>query len=429
MVSLFRTIRSKSQLARAYYLRHGLRAAARRAFQEIWREQVENTPDGANSWMLSLPKEGLGSDVTADPLVQARVAIIGALDLPQCKKYRVLQKAEALEGHGCLVDLSSHEDVPRAYDRMQLATSVVFYRVPDGPRMRGYIDEARRLGIPALYDMDDPVFSRRVYEANRNLLSLLPGERSHLLDNTQAYLSAMRRCDGFIASTPYLARLIEEGVGGPVYLWRNAVDSESSMIAREFLGDGTSDADETNRPVRIGYLSGSRAHDADFQVAAEPLANLLSSNAHLKLVVAGYATLPEPLVPHEARIERRPFTSYRSYFETLRSDDIVIVPSLADEFNESKSAIRYMEAALVERPCVASKVGDFRNVVGENTGFLADSADAWQRSLQDLIDSPSERLSMGRRAREHVLSNYETRLIAEHLDHGLLDSLRGGRNG
>lgn len=380
-----------------------------------------------NRWIETVTKAGLPATVDAACLSRPSVAIIGALELPQCRKYRILQKIEELAAHGCSAVVSNYFDVPRCFDVLQLATAVVFYRVPDGALFQAYVGEARRLGIPVTFDVDDPLFCSTVYSANANLQTLSRAERDHLVSSCRDYLSAMRCCDAVIVSTPGLAEVATPYMEGkPVYLWRNAIDAESRSICEDVR---VSSSPRPAGQIRIGYMSGSRAHDLDFEVIGNALARVLAKYPHVEMVIAGHAGLPEQLKPFEHRMSVFPFSSYRGYFQTLSEVDIVVIPLLSDTFNACKSAIRFLEAALLGKPCVASMVGDFLNVVVHGkTGYLADSEADWEASLARLIELEDERKTIGANARESVLAHQTTDAVASALDARLLNTLRGGAN-
>ena len=70
---------------------------------------------------------------------QASVVIIGDLNLSQCKKYRVVQKLEALQSLGIAAQFCGPQDVARAVTMMQTASHVMFYRMIDSPLFRGHL--------------------------------------------------------------------------------------------------------------------------------------------------------------------------------------------------------------------------------------------------------------------------------------------------
>ena len=81
------------------------------------------------------PETGAPVGLNARPLggrrlfPQPTVAIIGDLNLPQCKKYRVIQKIEALQDSGIRCNHSHWLDIPRSLNLLQTATHAILQRL------------------------------------------------------------------------------------------------------------------------------------------------------------------------------------------------------------------------------------------------------------------------------------------------------------
>ncbi len=118
--------------------------------------------------------------------------------------------------------------------------------------------------------------------------------------------------------------------------------------------------------------------------------------------------------PWRERIEHVPFGGYHQYFAALARAQIVVVPLLVDRFNECKSAIRYFEASLLSVPTVASRVGQFREVITEGeTGYLAEGETQWREALTALVGDADLRRRVGEAAREAVFAAHSLELIGE----------------
>ncbi|MGB7261285.1 MAG: hypothetical protein WBC68_04375, partial [Albidovulum sp.] len=61
------------------------------------------------------------------------IAVIGDLNLPQCRKYRVEQLIDLWATGGIDVTFSHFEDFPRSADCLQRATHALLYRLPAHP--------------------------------------------------------------------------------------------------------------------------------------------------------------------------------------------------------------------------------------------------------------------------------------------------------
>lgn len=235
----------------------------------------------------------------------------------------------------------------------------------------------------------------------------------------------MVKCDGAIVSTPRLAEEVRKMQMGPVFLWRNGIDAQTEQ-AIEYA------AKNANRPVsvkagdplRIVYASGSRAHEADFRTVSDAVLELMQKHANVELHIIGYLELPEGFESVDNRVFQTMFLDYPSYIAKLAECHICIIPLVPDEFNDCKSAIRYMEAAQVGTPSIITTIGDFTNLVtdGEQAMIAGNSAE-WQEKLEALIASPELRVKIGKAAHSATSNELKVSAIADGLPVELKDML------
>ena len=122
----------------------GIRVTGRKIMAQLLRSEVSFDIERYTRWF---ERHGIeGASPAGDVFGAPAVAIIGALDIPQCKKYRVLQKVEYFSLRGIACEYCDYRDLSQAFSLMQLATVVIFYRLPQGPSSAALIDEALRLG-------------------------------------------------------------------------------------------------------------------------------------------------------------------------------------------------------------------------------------------------------------------------------------------
>ena len=73
-------------------------------------------------------------------------------------------------------------------------------------------------------------------------------------------------------------------------------------------------------------------------------------------------------------------------------------------FNEAKSAIKWLEAALCATPTVASPTAPFAQAITDGVdGLLAATPDDWVEALDRLVRDEGLRVRVGARARRHAL--------------------------
>ncbi len=380
----------------------GVRVTVRKALAQLTRTDISFDIDRYRQWFS---RYGTDAGTRANGLFHyPSVVVIGALDIPQCKKYRVLQKVEYFTDRDIPCEYTEYRDLTRAFSIMQLATVVVLYRVPMGQELSALLQEAERLGVRVYYDIDDPIFDEACYRENRNLETLSPRERDHLLGQIPLYRQVMEQIGRVIVSTSGMRDLvISTSSVKDVLVWPNLVDSATRSVFEQLVPRQSTDSGS----IIVGYFSGSRAHDFDLEEVAEVLASLLAQHQNLQLHLGGYTRLPRCLADYQSRITVLGFMSYHAYLERLAEVDIHIVPLLIDSFNACKSGIRYLEASMCTVPTVASEVGQFTELIenGE-TGFLCRKPEDWALALNALIGDPQRRRAMAQAAHDSVVADH-----------------------
>jgi len=229
----------------------------------------------------------------------------------------------------------------------------------------------------------------------------------------------MEACDVFIGSTEALCRHAEEVVGLPAERFANGV---GMPLAR--LSDAAVSRARRPGPLRVGYLSGTDTHDHDWHHVEPAVERLLESRAGIELWLIGLVRPSQALERFGPRVRRIPFQEWRNLPGLLRDLDVNLAPLQPESrFNDAKSAIKWLEAALSATPTVASPSEPFREVIrhGEN-GMLAGTEDEWTSALQLLVDDSEMRGRLGRRAQRDALLGWSPHLQAARylkiLEHG-----------
>lgn len=344
-------------------------------------------------------------------LLRPHYLLIADLGLQQCTKYRVTQKAELLRSLGWTVQVVDWKDSSEALSWLQLTTHVLFYRVPGTASVLALINEAKRLGLKPRWEIDDLLFNKTLYRLNNNLATLFPSERRGLYGLANSYLKALRACGRGMASTKALAAEMRKIGIQDVVVLENALDEQTLNLAQTLLNSPTSkDPDK----IWICYGSGSRAHDKDFKVAEAGLIAAMQADARLHLLIVGPLQISKSFNQFGSRVQRRNELSYAHYLAELAKADIAIAPLENTLFNDCKSNIKFLEAAILELPSICSPTKTYRQVIqhGEN-GMLAASTSAWQDAFLSLARDPDLRKRLASKAKETALALYAPERILE----------------
>ena len=287
-----------------------------------------------------------------------------------------------------------------------------------------YLHEAKRLNLRIGYDIDDPIYDQSIYVNNSNLDYLSLDERNSLLSSTIRYNTAMMAADYLLTSTVYMQnRMAKSFHGKPVYRLQNYLDSES-LECMNRINISPREPNPGDR-ITIAYASGSRAHEADFRIVEQTVADLLDRYEHVDLQILGHLNIPERFAKHTDRIRRVPFTTHCGYLDELNKAHIVIIPLVKNNFNECKSAIRYLEAGLLKKPTLASNVGEFREAIESGVNGILCNEQDWSHSLETIILDKSFRDSLADAAHDNVLKNYTKDAVVHQIESGFREILCG----
>ncbi|NVN03514.1 MULTISPECIES: glycosyltransferase [Asaia] len=373
------------------------------------RDQAEDPlfiPTKAQAEFLRRPA------IEASSILRPHYLLIADMGLQQCTKYRVTQKAELLRRLGWTVQIVDWEDGNEALSSLQIATQVLFYRVPGVPSVLSLIAEAKRLGLKPRWEIDDLLFSKSLYRRNGNLATLSYQEQQELLQLSDNYLRALRACGRGLSSTEALALQMRDAGIEEVLVLENALDEETLHLAESISAAPTSREQDK---IQVCYGSGSRAHDADFRCAEIGLIAAMQQDPRINLLIVGPLRISEDFSQFGSRVQRRSELSYAAYLGELAQTDIAIAPLENTIFNDCKSNIKFLEAAILELPSICSPTDTYRQVIqsGQN-GFLAETAEDWRDALLLLAHDPALRQRLGCRARETALSLYAPEHILTH---------------
>jgi len=335
-----------------------------------------------------------------------QIALIGDLNLPQCRKYRVEQLAMFWQARGVEFVYAHYEDIPRATSILQQATHLFEYRLKSTEVTQMLRYEARRLRLPVLYDLDDPLFSVSAYGTYGNMTAVDQALKTHFLNEAPKYLDMMNGADALSVSTPGMIAHTGLYSPRPTYLRRNFAD-------RQTLDQGTK-AMQAKQPedgyFRVAFASGSQGHEADLAEIMQGLSGFILADPKRRLMLMGHVDIKALPIGLDKQVERFRFSDYGEYLGGLARADCAVMPLSDDVFNGCKSAVRVLDAAAVAVPSVVGTIGDLAAVVrhGE-TGLIVGDDAGWFDALQRLERDPRQARNMGQAARKDVETRWNAK--------------------
>lgn len=320
-------------------------------------------------------------------------------------RYRCDHQAEQLNLLGCSAESAAVGTVNlmELLDRFQC---FVLHRVPLDMDAQAFITEARKRGKALFFETDDLVFVPGNAKHHAELERFSPQDRALYIDEMGRIRRTLQLCDAVTVSTEPLREWIEP-LCARVAVTPNVMSQEMVSRSQMALAARTVDASDE---VVIAYFSGSPSHDRDFLEAQDALLWALETYPQTRFLLVGPLKLSEQFDRFGARVRHEPVRPWQALPALYAEVGINLAPLERDNpFTEAKSSIKYLEAALLKVPTIASPRRDFTRVMrhGDN-GLLADSPDAWREALRTLIESPDDRRRMGERAHEEVMRLYTT---------------------
>ena len=288
----------------------------------------------------------------------------------------------------------------------------------DFPRAQGdyerVMERARAEGRAVVYEIDD-------------LLLELPAEHPDRATHYYAtalvpMLRAALEADAILTSTRMLREHYRR-INANTWLFPNLLNDE--VWPRRMLKPVAA-----HTPLVIGYF-GSDTHTPDLEHIAPALEHMLHRyGAALELHFWGCP--PPERLRGDPRVKWSALhlPRYAEYAAVVQSQavDIGLAPLRDTEFNRAKSPIKFLEYSAAGIPAVCSALPPYASVVREGrTGLLANSLDAWERSLGTLIEDSALRERIRGQAQAAVFARWALSRHAELWPETVAQAVRASR--
>lgn len=348
--------------------------------------------------MLSFAKDVLKYQ---DMPVHKERVLFAVEEISFASRYRVEHFREQLHYKGYGSDLIHMEDIDQLKSLNDYKV-LVLYRCSRVDDVKKLIALAKEAEIPVYYDIDDLIFDYNKI----SFLHFLQGEEyTDFEETTRKIYQCMSICDGYFTSTQTLAGQIrEEFPDRPVVINRNCASMEMQILSHDALEQ----VEKDDKKICIGYFSGSKTHDQDFEIVEEALLEIMERFPQVSIKIVGVLS-NKVMENMKNRIEKLPFMEWQKLPSVIAGTDINLMPLEDSIFHCCKSENKWMEAALVKVPSVMSRNKEMEYVVenGE-TAWLCSTKYEWIQALETLITNPDARKKMGENAHKVVMERYIT---------------------
>jgi glycosyltransferase involved in cell wall biosynthesis len=245
-------------------------------------------------------------------------------------------------------------------------------------------------GKPVLYDFDDAFFHPYDSHSSRFIQGTLAGKLRPLIEGAAAV------CAGNEYLGDYAARL-----NGATHILPTVVDTDIYRPAREIC----------ERPLTIGWIGSPSTWG--YVKPFLPLFSTLARERGVRFLAvgAGSAATAESM----EGISFAPWTE-ASEIPLVQAMDIGVMPLPDEPWARGKSGYKLIQYMACGLPVIASPVGVNATIVADGiTGFLATNLSDWRAALDQLIDNPSLRTSMGQAGRARAAESYSLQTHAPRL--------------
>lgn len=312
--------------------------------------------------------------------------------------YRFANPAHFLKSSGCFVQETSLEKIEEDAGEFDI---IYLSRTPLTSSLKKLLKQAEKNRITTILDVDDLIF----HEDFLKDFYFLADDENHLQEYKELLVKMQRtfeQVDYLLGSTPQIAALGEEHQKTSLY-FRNLLLYNHLPLFKTLY-------EERPRFKKkiIGYFSGSNTHDHDFASIVPVLEKVLAKDNEAELLVMGFIGHNDFMEKYKTRITIKSFSDYEDYLRTIQLCKVVVTPlARINMFSDSKSNIKFLEAAAVGTPVIATPIDEMNTYIEHGvTGWLADSDKEWEKALQSsLCEDYGE--YVGARACRFVMKNFK----------------------
>ncbi|MEY8413825.1 glycosyltransferase [Lachnospiraceae bacterium 62-26] len=330
------------------------------------------------------------------------ILFINGCMLPHPQRYRVDHQIEQMEAFGMTAF-----SVP--YDKLELEQvkfyrGFVFYRCPITDTIEEFIKLAKYYNKQIFFDVDDLVIDTKYTDQVKYVSEMSENDKKLYDDGVLRMKKTLELCDYAVTTTERLGKELAKYLP-EVYINRNVASEKMLALSNK----ACSERERSDEKIILGYFSGSITHNDDFELLIPVIDELMAKYSNVYLKIIGILDFPKELEKHKNRIIAEPFMDWKELPRVIASVDINLAPLEESIFNEAKSENKWLEAALVKVPTIASNLGAFKEVIEDGVdGILCDNRKEWREKLEFLIRNAQERKHIGEKAHACVVKKYVT---------------------
>jgi glycosyltransferase involved in cell wall biosynthesis len=338
-----------------------------------------------------------------------RVLFVSGTRTSATLRYRVRLAEEALRSRGVRT-AAVYFTEPSLVSWAKEADVVALYRTPINKTIVNLIRDSRERHVPVTFDVDDRVFMAEHLAWMPFLSQMSASDRMGFEQDLPRRGITASLADRGSGTTDAIVDDLGALIQGPVRLLPNGVGRVADVRAAEVVKVRR----HSRSSVRLGYFSGSATHDADWAMIEADVLELMRADPRIELWLVGPIRPSAALEVLGDRIVRKSAVSWLDLFDLLAQVDINLAPLDPSPFTLAKSAIKWLESALVATPTVATATPPFEQAVHAGyDGVLVTPGKSWIEPVAELVYDPVLREMIGRAARAGALTRYGPEVQAD----------------
>lgn len=317
-------------------------------------------------------------------------------------QYRVYNNAAALADYGVYSKIIYEFDLHDA--DLSGIDVLVLCRIAGTREVLSTVDSFRDSGRAVIFDIDDLVFDPDRMTFIRHVAERSDQERAAFYGLMKRLRDTLWHSDFATVST-YALKTEVERLGKVAFIVPNNISlneeqRRGDLIARQ--------KQRGTKHTRIGYFSGTKSHEHDFQECGDALFDIMSKRDDVELMIVGHLDSAKRFKPFGNRFIQLPAMSHEEMLKHLSTVHINLAPlEWRNPFTQCKSELKIFEAANYEIPTIASPTASYSAAIihGRN-GFLAGSPDEWRDLVNLLVDNKDERRRVGMEAYRSIACRF-----------------------
>ncbi|MEY4768097.1 MAG: hypothetical protein RL637_736, partial [Pseudomonadota bacterium] len=226
----------------------------------------------------------------------------------------------------------------------------------------------------------------------------------HLTMDNPFFATALTFADIGVASTHPLAEAMAKHISVPIHVHPNVFSYELYDLAKMRGNYLKNHSDK----ISVLYGSATKAHKQSFYTTFLPaILAILDEYPQVQLILIGYFdNIPETKYAQQIKI-LPPTSSFMGYINLLKDADINIAILEQSPLTDTKSEIKWLEAAAFEIPSIVTPTLAYQQVLTDNENVLfAETIADWQRQLQRLIIDSDLRRQIGIAAKRRAFEKF-----------------------